>query len=128
MTVASFCMKSLLSIINILFLYIGAISLWGQNYNFVPVFIDQVNCDSGKTALLDCDYAGSGRNCRNGGGASVRCSEERLRVKNVGAVTVNTTTHTQTVTISWELYSGALHKPNSFRVWCFNQYVEFSCG
>ena len=65
----------------------------------------------------------SGQNCHSSGGASVRCSKERLRVKNVSAVTVKT--HTMTVTISWELYSGAPHKPSSIRVWCFNQHVGF---
>ena len=83
----------------------------------------KVDCDSSKTTLLDCNYYG--RYCRYGGGASVRCRDEQLRVQNVSAATVNTTTHT--VMISWELNNGAPHQPNSFKVECFSQqHTEFS--
>ena len=103
-------------------IFVGAHALsWGLWYNYLPV----LNCDSSETStLLDCNYNNIMRSGRNCWSAGVRCSEERLRVKNVSAVTVNTT-HTVTVTISWALYSGAPHKPSSIRVWCFNQHVGF---
>ena len=61
--------------------FIGARALWGPDYNAGPVVIHEINCDSSKTALLDCNYYR--HYCRYGGGASVRCRDEQLRVQNV---------------------------------------------
>ena len=49
-------------------------------------------------------------------------------MQNVSTVTVNTTNYTQSVMVSWELYSGVPHEPSSFRVRCYNQQraIEFS--
>lgn len=106
-------------------LYVGAQALWGPNKNFGPIFIDGVDCDSSKTALLDCPHFRYGYYCHYGGGASVRCRDEQLRVCNVSAVTVDTIT--QTVMISWELKNNVPHQPNSFKVECFSQkHPEFS--
>ena len=71
--------------------------------------------------LLECNYFRSGQYCYYGGGAGVKCSEERLRVKNISSATIDTPYTTNTVLISWELYSGVSRNPSSFRVRCYNQ-------
>ena len=80
----------------------------------VPVIMMAVLFTKGINSFLtiimyysDCDYAG------------IRCNRERLGAQNVN---VSTDTATNTVMVSWELYSGvtAPYKPKSFRVRCYN--------
>ena len=103
---------------------VGAVALLGQSTG--NDVIDRVFCDSSEARLLECPHIKRGEYgyfCRFGGGASIRCREEKLRVKNVSAATVDTphcTKHT-TVLISWELYNDAPHSPSSFTVECYNQ-------
>ena len=107
----------------------GAIPTLWTIRSSVPIFLDNVDCHSSEATLLNCSHFRRDDRrykCHYGGYAGVKCSEEHLRAQNVSAATVNTTTHT--VMISWELYSGAPHKPSSFRVECFiNQlHKEFN--
>ena len=113
----------------LILIIVGALASLGPPYyiNFGPILIDEVNCSSSEMTLLECNYFRSGQHCYYGGGAGVRCSEERLRVKNISSATIDTPYTTNTVLISWELYSGVPHNPSSFRVRCFNQqhyYME----
>ena len=85
--------------------------------NFGPIFINNIHCDSHENALLDCHR--SGRYCRYGGGASVRCREEQLQVQNVNVTTVNAVA--KTFMISWEMSNNLSHTPSSFRIDCYHQ-------
>ena len=102
-------------------LFVGALALWGPNLNFRPVFINDVHNDcayhKGVTVPLDCHR--SRRYCHYGGGASVRCREEQLRVQNVNVTTVNAAA--KTVMISWEMSNNLSHTPSSFRIDCYHQ-------
>ena len=112
---------------------LGATNTSWSWQNSVPVFLDNVDCQSNETTLLDCNsyhfnrYDSLTFNCHYDSGgyhAAVECSEKRLRVQNVSFATVNTTT--PTIMISWELYNGAPYKPSSLRVKCFNRHKEYS--
>ena len=109
---------------------IGANHTFWTGQSNVLTFLYDVHCHSSEEKLLNCSHLkrdDSGYYCYYSGFefAGVNCSEERLRVQNVSTATVSSTN--DTVMISWELYSGVPHKPNSFRVWCFNRLrVEFS--
>lgn len=99
---------------------IGVIAYWGAYTNTDVI---KVYCNSHEERLLDCPNTRSTKrryNCRFGGGAEVRCRDEQLQIKNVSATKVTTDALVQTVLVSWELYSGALHNPSSFRVHCFS--------
>ena len=104
---------------------LGAINTSWSWQNSVPVFLDNVECQSTETTLLNCSHFSLRFNCHSGRyHAAVKCSEKRLRVQNVSVATVNTTA--PTIMITWELYSGAPYKPSSFKVECFNRRKEFS--
>lgn len=107
---------------------IGAIPTIWIGRSTVPIFLDNVDCQSSEATLLNCSHFkrfDRGYNCRNGGYAGVKCSEEQLRVQDVSIAIDNATT--PTIVISWELYGGTRHKPSSFRVECFNRLrKEFS--
>ena len=107
---------------------LGAINTSWPWRNSAPVFLDDVDCQSNETTLLNCSHFNCNEsrfNCCSGGyPAAVECSEKRLRVQNVSVATVNTTA--PTIVISWELYSGAPYKPSSFRVKFFNRHKEYS--
>jgi hypothetical protein len=87
--------------------------------------IDEVDCDSTETKLLDCPHSDHWFWCRNGGDAVVRCTDEQLQViKNITAATVPTLYNNITrpsILVSWELYSNASYRPDSFSVKCVNQ-------
>ena len=104
---------------------IGAIHTDWTGRNKVPIFLDNVDCRSNETTLLNCSHSrrdDGGYECRHYSG--VQCSEERLRVQNISTATVNSSNHT--VMISWELYSGVPHEPSSLRIECHNQRgIEF---
>ena len=120
------CFKILMCYVSI-----GAIPTLWTGLSTVPVFLDNVNCHSSETTLLNCSHVKKGYVgylCFPGGYAGVKCREEQLRVKNVNATTVDAPHYAKpTVMISWKLYSGAPHSQSSFRVECFSQqHTEFS--
>ena len=96
-------------------------AFWIEDWNSGPILVDEVDCDSSDTRLVDCHYrlrSGDYPHCDYAG---VSCNGERLRAQNVNVNSAATVNTTQTVMVSWELYSDAPHEPRSLRVRCYNQ-------
>ena len=84
--------------------------------------MNNVHCNSNKSALLDCNIGGWF--CYGSTGAGVRCKDDRLRVKNVHTAIVSTSMHT--IMILWELQNFTEYRPSSFKVRCFNDKLQHS--
>jgi hypothetical protein len=119
------------SVLKLILTLVGALALWevpvNSNFMHGNIFIDEVFCHSSDTTLLNCFYYGRGDRgyyCFFGGDAGVRCTDKLLQVKNVTAATIQASYNNITgpiILLSWELYSNASYRPDSFSVECINQ-------
>ena len=92
----------------------------------LDIVVDHIDCTSNELRILTCADIGLVTDCDHGGGARVRCRDERLRVRNVNSTTVSVGEYNEmyyTVILSWELYSNATHSPTLFIVACSNQQL-----
>ena len=84
-----------------------------------PIVLDDVNCNSRETTLLQCHHPPLfEHNCQHSEDASVRCNDDQ-RLMMINSTVVNTATGI--VSIIWELTNDTVDKPSFFNIACFNE-------